>query len=109
MLKLGYFDNKEQIHDYTKNDYVETTHAVIKKVWMDTKRKNKGIKDASSRIYMISREFKPDLIFVGDDNAANHIGNLFLDTETPVVFWGVNNTPGQVRSRGQPGETRATM
>ena len=40
MLKLGYFDNKDQIAEYTKNDFVVSSRVVIKKLWMDSKRKN---------------------------------------------------------------------
>lgn len=40
MLKFGYVDNQAQADEYSKNDYVESSTAVIKKVWMDTKRKN---------------------------------------------------------------------
>ena len=35
MLKFGYFDNKDQADKYTKNDYVETSRVIIKKLWMD--------------------------------------------------------------------------
>ena len=30
---------------------------------------------------------------LGDDNASNYIGNQLLDTEIPVVFWGINGLP----------------
>lgn len=39
MLKLGYFDNKNQMSRYSDSDYVETSRAVIKKLWMDSKRR----------------------------------------------------------------------
>ena len=39
-LKFGYLDNQQQADDYTQNDAVESSKAVIKKEWMDTKRKN---------------------------------------------------------------------
>lgn len=108
MLQFGYFDNNDQIKEYTKNDYVESSRAVVKKLWMDTKRKSdkNGITEATVNIAKIARDFKPDLIFLGDDNAAKYIGNLFLDSEIPVVFWGVNNTPvkyGLVDSAEKPG------
>ena len=40
MVKFGFLDNKEQADKFTKNDYVESSSVVIKKVWMDTKHKN---------------------------------------------------------------------
>ncbi len=95
MLKFGYFDNQKQIMEYTQKDYIITSKVVLKRLWMDTKRnKNKlEMKEASNRSFKIIKEFQPDLIFLGDDNAVNYIGNLFLDTDIPIVFWGVNNTP----------------
>ncbi len=108
MLKFGYFDNKDQTAEYTKNDYVETSKAVVKKLWMDAKRKNSNSEkeDMSKIIYRIAKDFKPDIIFMGDDDAAQYIGNKFLDSKIPIVFWGVNNTPvkyGLVDSMDKPG------
>ncbi len=108
MYKFGYFDNKEQISEFTRNDYVETSGTVIKKLWMDSKRKNShALKDETAlAMYLTALDFKPDLIFLGDDNAAQYVGKNFLDTEIPVVFWGINNTPvkyGLVNSKERPG------
>lgn len=108
MLKFGYFDNTEQAEEFTKNDLVETSKAIVKKLWMDTKRKKgKGEKvESTARITRAAMEFKPDLIFLGDDDAAEYLGSQFLDTKTPIVFWGVNNTPvkyGLVDRQDRPG------
>ncbi|MEE8303343.1 MAG: hypothetical protein V3S24_13015, partial [Candidatus Tectomicrobia bacterium] len=40
MLRYGYLDNQQQIVEFAENDSVESTKAIIKKEWMDTKRKN---------------------------------------------------------------------
>ena len=95
MLKLGYFDTQKQVEEYTKNDYVESSRVIVKKLWMDTKRNSSRSKmaEAATEITRIAKAFQPDLLFLGDDNAANYIGNQFLDTEIPIVFWGINNTP----------------
>ncbi len=108
LLASGYFDDRDQIAQFTINDFVETSQSVIKKYWLDTKRKREKeeIQQNTLRIFEAAQDFKPDLIFLGDDNAANHIGNLFLDTDIPIVFWGVNNTPvkyGLVDSTVKPG------
>ncbi|MEW6087193.1 MAG: ABC transporter substrate binding protein [bacterium] len=108
MVKFGYFDNKEQAEEYTKNDYVETSRAIVRKLWMDTKRKKSKPEMAgvTVEITKIADEFKPDIILLGDDPAAEYIGGQFLDTKIPVVFWGVNNTPvkyGLVDSEKNPG------
>jgi putative ABC transport system substrate-binding protein len=108
LLKFGYFDNRDQAAEYSKNDYVETSNVIVRKLWMDTKRKNskEEIAKSTTEIATIARDFNPDLIFLGDDNAANYIGNQFLDSKIPVVFWGLNNTPlkyGLVDSMNLPG------
>ncbi len=108
MLKYGYFDNKEQAAEYTRNDYVETSKAIVKKLWMDTKRnkEKEEIAKITTEITAIIDDFKPDLIFLGDDNAAKYIGNQYLDSEVSMVFWGVNNTPvkyGLVDNIEKPG------
>ena len=40
MLQYGYLDNTQQVEALVKNDYVESTKAVIQKDWMNTKRKH---------------------------------------------------------------------
>ena len=108
MLKYGYLDNTQQSEVLAANDYVESTKAVIKKVWMDTKRKY-TLQDLGKTTQLIRQaieEFRPHLVLLGDDNAANYIGNQLLDTEIPVVFWGINGLPlkyGLVDSMDNPG------
>ncbi len=108
LLTLGYFDNREQIAEYTKNDRVETAKVILKKLWMDSKRKKSKDEKAqmTQRVSKAINQFRPDLILLGDDNAARYIGNQFLGSAMPIVFWGVNNTPvkyGLVESIKRPG------
>jgi len=108
LLKLKYLDNKAQVAAFTHKDYTMSQRAVVKRIWMDTKRKNskKELAAATHKAVQIIKKFKPDLIFLGDDNAANYIGNQFLDMHFPMVFWGVNNTPvkyGLVDRADKPG------
>ena len=108
MLKYGYLDSAIQAQELERDDYVESSKAVVKKTWMDTKRRNndKFIARATVRITREIEEFRPDLVFLGDDNAANYIGNQLLDTDIPVVFWGINGLPlkyGLVDSMDAPG------
>lgn len=108
MLKYGYFDNQDQIARYSENDTVETSRAVISKMWMDSKRKT-GKAELTKTTLQITRsirEFGPDILFLGDDEAGNYIGNQFLDTKMPMVFWGFNDNPvkyGIVDSMERPG------
>ena len=108
MMKYGYFDSQTQADEYTKNDSVETSRVVVKKLWMDAKRRGSKaeLEEAGSRIYAAARSFHPDLIFLGDDEAGDHIGRRYLDTATPVVYWGFNDNPvkyGLVDAAARPG------
>ena len=108
MLDHGYLDRAEQGQALTDSDYTESATTVVKKVWMDTKHKNSEpeMADATAAIMEQIDAFKPDLVLLGDDNAANYIGNQLLDTETPVVFWGINGLPlkyGLVDKLEEPG------
>jgi putative ABC transport system substrate-binding protein len=108
LLKYGYFDNRDQIAEYQANGAVETSRAVIKKLWMDSKRKTTKaeLTKTTLTVAVSARKFRPDIIFLGDDEAGNYIGNQFLDTGIPVVFWGFNNNPvkyGLVDTAERPG------
>ena len=108
MRRYGYLDNETQVRELAENDFVESSKAIIKKDWMDTKRKNSSadVARATTRITREIEKFQPDLVMLGDDNAANYIGNQLLDTSTPVVFWGINGLPlkyGLVDSMDAPG------
>jgi len=107
-LNFKYLDNKRQGEEYTRNDYVESSRAVIKKLWMDTKRKytEREIAGSVNTIVKEIKTFNPDILLLGDDNAANYVGNQYLDTKIPVVFWGINGLPlkyGLMDSTERPG------
>ena len=108
MLELGYFENQNQADIFTAEDQVETKKIMLKKYWLHSKlSKSDSVREAlGTKVYKLIKEFGPDLILLGDDNAARIIGGDFLDTEIPVVFWGVNSTPvkyGLVDSKESPG------
>lgn len=103
-----FIDNDPQIEEYTKNGFLETGTVVIKKVWMDTKRKNKKDEIAATTAGVMNeiKAFKPDLVFLGDDNATNFIGAHLANTAVPVVFWGVDFNPmayGYIDAKEHPG------
>lgn len=97
MLRLKYFDDKEQIAEYTRNDFVETSRAVIKKMWMDSKRKKSTQEKAAAtaQITKSIKEFNPDILLLGDDEAAEFVGGRYLDYKLPAVFWGLNHNPAK--------------
>ncbi len=108
MLEFGYLDNREQGDIFTRTNRVENDRVILQKYWMDTKRKNTREQIAQSLADIINQLeiYKPHLLLLGDDNAANYIGNQYLDTGIPVVFWGVNGVPlkyGLLESLEHPG------
>ncbi|MBF0340068.1 MAG: hypothetical protein HQL95_03790 [Magnetococcales bacterium] len=108
LLEFGYLDNPAQGETLTRTDTVESSRVVVQKLWMDTKRKSSQQEMAQNarQILRQAKTFQPDLLLLGDDNAANYIGTQYLDTRTPVVFWGVNVWPlkyGLLDSVEKPG------
>lgn len=105
---LGYLTSDAQVRQLEQSDQVESDKVVIKKDWMDTKRRDSRTDMASStaRITAVIKAFSPDLVLLGDDNAARYIGGQLLDSKTPLVFWGINGLPlkyGLVDNMDSPG------
>jgi ABC-type uncharacterized transport system substrate-binding protein len=108
LLEKGYLNDKQEAAEYTKNNYLSTNKVILQKWWMDSKRKNTlpEIQKEITRIINDLEGFEPDIVLTGDDNATNYIGNYYVDSETPVVFWGVNGNPmkyGLLDSLAKPG------
>ncbi len=97
MHELGYFDSREQGQELMQSGRVESTRAIVRKLWMDTKRRAGpgDISQAVTKVRTVVATFAPDILLLGDDNATNYIGNQYLDTDIPIVFWGVNGIPGK--------------
>jgi ABC-type uncharacterized transport system substrate-binding protein len=108
LLDFKFLDNKAQADAFTLNDYVETDKLVLKKAWLDSKRKNTKNEMQQSALGILAQieAFKPDLILTGDDNASNYIGTQFIDKNIPVIFRGIIGTPvkyGLAESIEHPG------
>ena len=108
MRKLGYLTSDAEERELEARDTVTTAQVVIRKAWMDTKRRDgrADIARATARITAEIKAFKPDILMLGDDNAANFVGNQFVDTDLPIVFWGINGLPlkyGLIQRMDAPG------
>lgn len=108
LREFGYLDDDKQARELMEHDAVESTRAVLRKYWMDSKRNDSeaALAEATSRIVREIDAFRPKLILVGDDNAAASIGGHYKDSAIPVVFWGINGLPlkyGQIDSLEHPG------
>jgi len=95
MLAFGYLDDKPQAEACAQRDEMETSSIIVNHQWMDAKRRSgKGaLAAAAARFYKTAREFRPDLVFLADDEAGEYFGKYYLDTNVPVVFWGFNDSP----------------
>ena len=62
-----FLDSDAEVEEFTKNDAIETATVVIKKAWMDTKRKNKKEEIAATTTSIMAEinAFKPDILYVG--------------------------------------------
>ncbi|MBI9090414.1 MAG: hypothetical protein JEZ12_14455 [Desulfobacterium sp.] len=61
---------------------------------MDTKRIPESEYEKSAlKGWAFYLEKKPDLVFLGDDNALKYLGPRFATVDTPVVYLGINNNP----------------
>jgi ABC-type uncharacterized transport system substrate-binding protein len=108
MRVYSYLDNDQQATSDISEDTIQSSRMIARWAWMDTKRfsSKSDMAKATERIIKQIALFKPDLVFLGDDNATNYIGNQLLDTSIPVVFWGINGLPlkyGLVDSMDRPG------
>lgn len=94
-LEVGYLDSEDQIAYFIEHDELETSRVKLRELWMDSKRKNskEDLLEATRRLTREIQEIDPDLIILGDDNTVKYIGNYLLDTDVPIVFWGVNGLP----------------
>src|SRR5581483_10215972 len=111
-LELGYLDNQQQADEFTKNDAVESSKAVIKKAWMNTKKENKPEQMTANRDKLVKEidAFKPDILLISDDNGAKYVGAHYKDAKLPVVFCGLDETPikyGLVEALDKPGHNVA--
>jgi len=62
--------------------------------YLDTKRiPASAFQARADEAMAVFREFKPDLVMLGDDNALRLLGPAIADTGTSVVYFGINNNP----------------
>lgn len=68
---------------------------------MDTKRRPKSeYQAAADAAWAHYQKLKPRLVILGDDNALNYLAPRFRETDTPVVYLGINGNPAKVIQEG---------
>lgn len=61
---------------------------------MDSKRLSEdGYQAAADRAWLQFQRQQPDLVILGDDNALRLLGPKLANTDTPVIYLGINNNP----------------
>jgi len=79
-----------------REGFIEGKNLEIKDFYMDTKRTYTQVEQIRQRAQMawrIIRDFKPDLVYINDDNALRYVAVPFPDANVPFVFAGVNVDP----------------
>lgn len=81
-------------------DYVQGIHEILAKQCqlsrfeMDTKRLPKARHPAQADLAWAQYQaLQPTLVILGDDNAIQYLGPRFAQTDTPVVYLGLNRNP----------------
>ncbi len=70
---------------------------------MDTKRiPAEQFSRRAAEALAVFREYKPDLVVLGDDNAARLLAPALLAAAVPIVFLGLNNNPREYSLYGHP-------
>ncbi len=94
-----------------RGGFIEGKNLEVKDFFMDTKRTYTTVDQIQQRAQMawrIIREFKPDLVYINDDNALRYVAVPFPDNSVRFVFAGVNVDPekaypGKIVSLEKPG------
>lgn len=108
LYEHGYLVDPSEGEIFTREEFYQNDKVVLQKWWMDSKRKSTfpEIQREVTRIINDLNDFEPDIVLTGDDNATNYLGNYYIDSETFLVFWGVNGSPmkyGLLDSLEKPG------
>lgn len=81
--------------DYTRaiRDVLAET-ADLEFIQLDTKHRPLSEYDQRADLaWKAYLEIQPDLVILGDDNALKYLGQRFADTNTPVIYLGINSNP----------------
>ena len=66
----------------------------VRSFFMDTKRiPESDFALSASRAWEAFESIEPDLVMLGDDDALSMLGPRVAETDTPIVYFGINNNP----------------
>jgi len=84
--------------------FIPGNNLLVERFYMDTKRVHTTPVQMASqgrRALAVIQEWQPDVVVTLDDNAAREVMLPLVDSNIPVVFSGINNTPEYYNSRQQ--------
>ncbi len=87
---------KGLIEGLARSGYVEAENLEIKDFYMDTKRNYttpEQIRQRARAAWQVIETFKPDLVYINDDNALKYVAVPYPDEDLPFVFAGINIDP----------------
>ncbi len=87
--------NKEQLKGF--QDALGDLKVEYKIVELDTKQNSdeSSIRKKSDLAHKVISEWEPDLLYANDDNAQHYVSQLYVNTDMPIVFSGVNRDPSE--------------
>jgi ABC-type uncharacterized transport system substrate-binding protein len=91
------------VKGFADHGFVDGDTVSIERFFMDTKRtytKSEQVEARGREALARIKVFKPDLVITVDDNATRTVMLSLVDSDTPVVFTGINNKP-EVYNRGR--------
>ncbi len=91
------------VKGFADHGFVDGVTVTIERFFMDTNRtytKSEQVEARGREALARIKAFKPDLVITVDDNAARTVMLSLVDSDTPVVFTGINNKP-EVYNRGR--------
>ncbi|WP_237360298.1 ABC transporter substrate-binding protein [Vibrio marisflavi] len=73
---------------------IEVEYQIIE---LDTKRDSsqKSIQEKVAQTHQVIETWKPNLLYINDDNAQKYVSHALVNSDLPVVFSGVNRDPSE--------------
>lgn len=79
-----------------RGGFIEGKNLEIRDFSMDTKRtytQADQIQQRAQKVWRIIRDFKPDLVYINDDNALRYVAVPYPDKKVKFIFAGINIDP----------------
>jgi len=93
LQQADYVNKGKDLLDFNLLNQLSTPKVLLQRVWLYSRRADPmSLSATASRVLQQIDDFKPDLIFLGEDEAVSSLV-MNLPKSIPVVFWGINADP----------------